>query len=294
MSARILLGGPLAALVLAMACAVATPGRAQAPLTNALADPHATITHPAAESFAAIARRLAGIGADEHVEVDFEGRLDGHDAAALYVDRGGASCASGTEVLIVARPGAAPTIGRVEDDSCFSRPIVGKERSLQFNGPEDALVVRTGVSPSMDGQLWRFTARDGLQLVGSLKFSPQPGTVLSPMSVSSVHYGFEFYRNAGFVSRFRELTGTDADLIMRATQTSDLVRISTDGQYVFSSGCMPHNCRDEAGLLVVDIKNSTVLVAYKPEGRPIKVYPAVGAWPISARQALKAWATPWM
>ncbi len=293
MTMRIPHHGSLAVLVLAVACAVVTPVLAQTPLTISADRPSATASS-GAEGLAEVARRLAGIGTDEHVEVDFEGKLDGHDAVALYVDRSGASCESGTEVLIVARPGGAPAIGQIEDDSCFSRPIVGKERSLQSDGLEDALVVRTEVSPTMDGQLWRFTARDGLKLVGSLKFAPQPGTAMSPASTSAMRYGFELYRNAEFLDRFRGLTGPDAISIMRATSTSEPVHRSTDGRFVVAPGCMPHNCRDEAGMLVVDAQTSAIFVAYKPEGRPIRVYPAVSTWPNPARQALKAWAAPWM
>lgn len=268
------------------------PGWAQGPPTvSASASSPPSMSHP--RRFAATARWLAGIGADERVETDFEGQIDGFDAAALYIDQGGASCESGAEVLVVTRPGAAPAIGRIEDTGCFSRPIVGKEHSVQFGRPEDALVVRTSVSPTMDGQVWRFTAADGLKLVGNLTFAPQPGTAMSPASTIAVRYGFEFYQNAGFIDRFRTLTGADASSIMRATQTAAPVHRSTDGQYVVAPGCMPHNCRDEAGLLVVDTETSVVFVAYKPESRSIKVYPAVGLWPSSARQALKTWAASW-
>ena len=282
-----------AALALMLTGITATPSRAGSPLTISAERP-ATIARPATGRFAATARWLAGIGTDEHVETDFEGKLDGLDAAALYIDQGGASCESGIEVLVVARPGSAPTVGRIEDTGCFSRPVVGKERSPKADGPGDALVVRTAAGPNMDGQLWRFTPTDGLELVGRLSFAPQPGTVLSPTAVDAVRYGFEFYRNAGFLGRFRSLIGADASAIMTATQTSEPVHRSTDGRYVGAPGCMPHNCRDEAGLLVVDTQTSDVLIAYKPENRPIRVYPAVGAWPSPARQALKAWAASWM
>jgi hypothetical protein len=282
----------LGLLATVVAGTLSVPGWAQGPLTVS-AGPSATTPHASSSSFAAKARWLAGIGADERVETDFEGQLDGLDAAALYIDEGGASCESGVEVLVVARPGAAPAIGRIDDTGCFSRPIVGKERSLQFRGPEDALVIRTSVSPTSGGQLWRFTPGDGLKLVGNLTFAPQPGTAMSLASTSSVRYAFQFYDNAEFLERFQSLVGSDATSIMRANQTAAPVNQSSDGRFVVAPGCMPHNCTDEAGLLVVDRQTSSVYVAYKPDGRPIKVYPAVGAWPSSARQALKTWAAPW-
>ena len=281
----------LIAVALIMVGVPTAPGWAQAPLTVS-ASPSPTTPSPTG-SFAATARWLAGIAGDERVETDFEGKLDGFDAAALYIDQGGASCESGVEVLVVARSGAPPVVGRIEDTGCFSRPVVGKERSVQFRGPEDALVIRTTVSPTTDGRVWRFTGADGLKLVGNLTFAPQPGTVMSSKSIDSVRNGFEFYKNEQFLVRFRSLTSSDADLIMRATQTAEPVHRSAEGRYVVAPGCMPHNCSDEAGLLVVDTQTSAVFVAYKPENQPIRVYPAVVSWPSPARQALKGWAAPW-
>jgi hypothetical protein len=249
--------------------------------------------------------------------LDYRGRLFGHevvvakkgfddqlsvDGLALLKE----SVLAVSEVAMVAGVGIAIGSSATGGNMCSPAPFVisfPKGEPPRLDGPLDAcrpvshqvhegdILFARRASPSYEGQRWTWTLDRGFQEAGSTRHTPDPARGWAALRSRHVDHPLGLFDYGEIASRMKALVGSDekAFAAILGGPGSGEFR----GDLFVGKACMAHNCDRTASLVVADIRSRQVFLAWKAEGQPIVVRPAVPEWNSAARQELRSWAQPW-
>jgi hypothetical protein len=145
--------------------------------------------------------------------------------------------------------------------------------------------------PGRPGDRWNWTPDEGFKQIDSVGFKPDDGKGWDALRERKASHPSELFSNAEVAKQIYALLGND-----KAQFEQSITGVgsgSFDGDMFVGSACTPHMCTDEEAILVADIANRSVYLAWKPMNGKIVVRPPVKEWPQKARTALKDWAAKW-
>ncbi len=216
-----------------------------------------------------------------------------------YITFDAAYALSGSLVLI----GSSSAGGNACDGSPFvlSFPAGANPR---FDGPlescaivehrveDDRIEFTTRKVPGRDQERWEWTAKDGIQALSAVAFSPDPAAGWESLRERSISHPSEAFANGAIAASLADLLGSDFGNFQGVMAGVGAGEFKGD-DYVGTS-CRPHMCLDEAGLIFLSGRDRRAYAAWKPEGGKIVVYPSpVKDWPEKAKAELRQWARTW-
>lgn len=199
--------------------------------------------------------------------------VGGTEIALFEVGPGGNLC--GPSTLIVWRgEGEELQTARAGDD-CGSPPPASTGGALYF-------VPHPLPGESMPLQVW--TPQDGLSVMGSLTFSPEPDTSWTDIDTAGLDYMLELFSNeAVYESASRRLGGALTD-VASGLIVSDGVHTLSSG-VLYGSGCVPHACGAANAFMAVDRDGRELYFAQQDGEGGVKTWPA-DEWPADIEHAM--------
>jgi hypothetical protein len=154
---------------------------------------------------------------------------------------------------------------------------------------EDGFVFVERAVPDQDGSVWRFAPGEGLRRLGLLVFRPQPKSSWNDLD-KWLDHPLSLFNVAPVDTAVRKLTGRQfGDLALRLRVASE-VRKKGD-RFLVGTGCQPHACDSDEGLVAIDRKAHGVFLAMR-SGKEMNIWPPLARWPEPLRGELKSWQKP--
>ncbi|SES38226.1 hypothetical protein SAMN03159406_03872 [Rhizobium sp. NFR03] len=217
---------------------------------------------------------------DQYVSIDQLEVVGGTPVAIGTTSAGGNAC-EGAPFIISFPPNANPRIdGPLE--TCF---VVRVEKSA------DMLTFSTAAAPNQPSEKWTWTPAEGLKAVQGDAFVADTEKGWTQLRERTVSHPSELLDYAEIGSEIARMAGSDRELV-----NDILMGVGSGefkGDYFVGTTCSHHMCGDQEGLLVANVPNKKVYLAWRPSGQKIKVNPAVTAWPEKAKAEIREWAAKW-
>jgi hypothetical protein len=207
---------------------------------------------------------------------------DGFEAALFEIHPGNGMCRGGV-VGVNARKG---------EEARFDRRLIDVCAGFDIESQKDSLLLIEKPRVSGAGSLWRFRAKEGLRIVGSLEFTPEPGTgfeILKPELYTTMQ---DLLTNQAIFRKIEALTGVNSKSYLQALtgyiQTAPVFDIQK--RTIFASGCFNEkSCTKLAAFLFVDQKTSNIYLAHKSSSAKPIIYPDISRWPLEVKQQYSLW-----
>lgn len=217
---------------------------------------------------------------DQYVSIDQLEVVGGTPVAIGTSSAGGNAC-EGAPFIVSFPPNANPRIdGPLE--TCF---VVRVEKSA------DMLTFSTAATPNEPSKKWTWTTADGLKVAQGEKFAPDTSKGWTQLRERTVSHPSELLDYAEIGSEIARMAGFDRELV-----NDILMGVGSGefkGDYFVGTTCSRHMCGDQEGLLIADVPNRKIYLAWRPSGQKIKVSPAVTEWSEKARIEIREWAAKW-
>ncbi|MDW9783684.1 hypothetical protein GOB29_03300 [Sinorhizobium meliloti] len=215
-----------------------------------------------------------------YVSIDQIEVVDGIPVVIGTSSMGGNAC-EGSPFIVSFPPDGNP---RVDGplDTCLG---VRVEKSA------DALILSTAAMPNDPGQKWTWTAAAGLKELERETFVADSSKGWAQLRERTVSHPSELLDYAEIGNEIASMAGTDRGLV-----NDILMGVGSGafkGDYFVGVTCSRHMCLDQEGLVIADIQNRKIYLAWKPSGQKIKVQPPVTEWPEEAKVEIREWAAKW-
>lgn len=155
----------------------------------------------------------------------------------------------------------------------------------------DTLVLSTSPTPNEAGEKWVWSAADGLRQLDGEKFVADSSKGWTQLRERTVSHPSELLDYAEIGTDIAAMAGPD-----RALVADILVGVGSGefkGDYFVGRSCSRHMCLDQEGLVIADMQNREIYLAWRPSGQKIKVSPPVSKWPEKAKAEIREWAAKW-
>jgi hypothetical protein len=200
----------------------------------------------------------------------------GQQVALFDAGDGGNQC--GTATVIVWKPENGEVQSVAAGDDCGSPPPAITDQSIYF-------VPYLLPGASKMAQVW--TPTGGLQVAGTLSFTPQPGTGWADLDPAKLDNIVDAFDNEAVYEAGKTLLG-DA---MTDFATGLLVgggTESTASGVFYASGCVPHDCGGADAFMAVDPRGHKLYFAQQSEHPETSTWPSIKSWPADVREAKEA------
>lgn len=207
--------------------------------------------------------------------------LVGTTPAVVGTSSGGGNACEGSPFVVSFPADGAP---RVDGplDTCSG---------VKVEMSEGALVLSTAPNPNEPGQRWRWTPSDGIKEAGNEAFVSDKSKGWPQLRERTASHPADLLDYAEINSQIVRLAGDDASLV-----NDILIGVGSgkyDGDLFIGTSCTRHMCLDQEAIVVADMVNKAIYLAWKPSGHKIKVNPVVNTWPDKPKAALREWAAKW-
>ncbi|AFL52475.1 hypothetical protein ABIE78_001643 [Sinorhizobium fredii] len=149
-------------------------------------------------------------------------------------------------------------------DTCFG---VRVDRSAE------SLTLSTAPTPNKAGEKWIWTASDGLKAVQGDKFVADSSKGWAQLRERTASHPSELLDYVEIGNEIASMAGPDRELV-----NDILMGVGSGefkGDYFVGLTCSRHMCLDQEGLVIADMQNKKIYLAWKPSGQKIKVSPPV-------------------
>lgn len=215
-----------------------------------------------------------------YVSIDQVEVVGGSPVAIGTSSMGGNACEGSPFVISFPPTGNARLDGPL--DTCSG---VSVEKSA------DTLILSTAATPNKAGEKWIWTAAEGLKGIEGEKFVADSSKGWTQLRERTVSHPSELLDYAEIGKEIASMAGPD-----RALVNDILMGVGSGefkGDYFVGLTCSRHMCLDQEGLVIADMQNKKIYLAWKPSGQKIKVNPLVKEWPEKAKAEIREWAAKW-
>lgn len=211
---------------------------------------------------------------DYYVGFDRTVDVGGTEVALFSVGPGGNMC--GPSSVVVWKPADGPLKSARAGADCGSPPPAISDRAIYF-------VPYLLPGESLPVQQW--TPDSGLEIAGTMRFTPQPGTGWDDLNPETLPFLVDVFSNAAIYEAASEMLGDELTFMATSLLVSDGVH-RLDPDIVYGWGCVPHSCGLSNGFMALDMVNRKLYFAQQdgPDGQ--KTWPAEEEWPAEVRNAM--------
>ena len=138
-------------------------------------------------------------------------------------------------------------------------------------------------------QAW--TPENGLEVVGTITYSPQPGTGWKDLDPTKIEYMIEAFKNQAVYDAASQLLGDKLLDLVTGLQTGGNLETAPSG-LLYASGCVPHACGSADAFAAIDPKTQKLYFAQQNDSGGQTTWPALETWPSEARDLMKQELSP--
>ena len=189
--------------------------------------------------------------------------------ALFYLGDGGNACAPSTLIVWRGEDGAVRSLNH-GDDCSTPAPSVG----------DNGIVFVPYLLPGETAPVRNWTPLEGIETVGILHYSPEPGTGWETVAGAEIAHPMDLLRNEALYSAALEMLGAD-DITDYARGLGVASEPRTRGSLISGSGCVPHNCGGADSLIIADTASRKLYLAQQRDGT-IRQWPQASEWPADA------------
>lgn len=204
---------------------------------------------------------------DYHVGFDRTVEVGGTEVALFAVGPGGNMC--GPSSVIVWKLEDSPLeTARAGADCGSPEPAIS----------EGAIYFVPYLLPGDTKPVQQWTPESGLELAGTMSFTPQPDTGWDNLQPETLRYLVDVFSNAAVYEAASDMLSDELTYMATSLLVSDGIhQLTTDIAYGW--GCVPHACGASNGFMAVDMANRKLYFAQQdgPDGQ--KTWPAEEEWP---------------
>jgi hypothetical protein len=206
--------------------------------------------------------------------------INGVGVLVGYLSAGGNACAE--TKFIVSFPKDKPY--RVDGPIGDCRAV---ERSIRSND----ILFFIKPSPSQAGSQWIWTPENGIGPEEKQPYRSIAGKSWNDLRTRQITHPAELFEFADIGAQMRDLLGNDYPEAIRIIDGTGSGAF--DGDSFVGTSIVPHMGDETGALIVADIRERKVFMAWKAQNKKIVVRPDIHEWPVAAKLRLKTWAKPW-
>jgi hypothetical protein len=200
----------------------------------------------------------------------------GQQVALFDAGDGGNQC--GTATVIVWKLENGEIQSATAGDDCGSPPPAITDQSIYF-------VPYLLPGASKIAQIW--TPAGGLQVTGTLSFTPQPGTGWDDLDPAKLYNIVDAFDNEAVYEAATKLLGDAITDVATGLLVGGGTESTPSGVF-YASGCVPHDCGGADAFMAVDPRGHKLYFAQRSENPEPSTWPAIKTWPADVRQAKEA------
>jgi hypothetical protein len=201
--------------------------------------------------------------------------LGGVKVALFSVGGGGNQCAPATVIVWKPEDGDIRTQAIGED--CGAPSAAVTDYSIYF-----VPYLLPGASDIV--QVW--TPYDGLEVVGTIAFAPQPGTGWNDLDRSKLQNIVDSLKNEAVYDAAQQLLGGRLTEVVTGLLTGGGTESTASG-ILYASGCVPHACGSADGFMAVDPHGRKLYFAQEGDKPEPSTWPPFRTWPDEVKEAMK-------
>jgi hypothetical protein len=200
--------------------------------------------------------------------------IGGRQVALFAVGDGGNAC--GTATVIAWKPEGGEIRSDIVGEDCGSPPAAVTDDSIYF---VPYLV------PGESGSVEVWSPDEGVKIVGTLSFTPQPGTQWSDFDPAGLENIADALRNEAVYRAAEKLLGSSLTEVMTGLLVGGGPETLPSG-VVYANGCVPHACGSADAFMAIDIKGKKLYFAQEGDQPEPRTWPALDTWPDDLKQAM--------
>lgn len=192
----------------------------------------------------------------------------GAKVALFAVGDGGNQC--GPAELIVWKPQGGEVKTDAVGEDCGAPPAAVADSSIYFV---------PYLLPGDTNNVTVWSPDTGVEVVGEISYSPQPGTGWQDLDPARFEYIIDSMKNAAVYAEAQKTVGNRLVEVMTALGTGGDTETSPSG-ILYASGCVPHACGAADGFMAIDPKARKLYFALQGEDpKEPSTWPALESWP---------------
>jgi hypothetical protein len=200
--------------------------------------------------------------------------VNGTRVALFAVGDGGNQCGPAEVIVWKGKDGEIQTEAVGED--CGAPPAAISDSSIYFV---------PYLLPGDTNNVQQWSPDTGLEVVGSIAYSPQPGTGWQDLDPAKFEYMIDSMKNAAVYDAAQKLLGDHVLDVVTGLQTGGTTETTPSGIY-YASGCVPHACGGADAFMAIEPKSQKLYFAQEGDSPQPSTWPDFGTWPAEIKELM--------
>jgi len=198
--------------------------------------------------------------------------VSGEPVALFYLGDGGNACGPSTLIVWRNDNGNIETLNY--QDGCDTPAPSISDNGIHFV---------PYLNPGQERPLKRWSKNGGIETVGLIRFTPEPGTGWDSLTAEPITHPTDFFLNEAVYALAANLLGGDMQAYTMGLSVASEPQRLPSGM-LMASGCVPHSCGSNDAFIAIDT-NARALYMAQQNDNGYSFWPAYATWPQTATQA---------
>ena len=163
-------------------------------------------------------------------------------------------------------------------------------RPVSHSIMNDRIEFRTKPMPLDPGNLWAWTAERGFVAGPEIPFVSDSTKGWDDLRARAVNHPGDLFNYGEVAQSIKDVALAEEKIIVPILTGVGSGKFN--GDMYIGSACKPRMCGEQEAIVVADIRNKKIFLAWKVDKKPIVARPALNLWPQSARSAYANWKRP--
>lgn len=212
------------------------------------------------------------LGRNYFAGIDRVVEISGEPVALFYLGDGGNACGPSTLIIWRNDEGDIETFDYTE--GCDTPAPSISDNGIHFV---------PYLNPGEERPLKRWSKYDGVETVGLIRFTPEPGTGWDTLAANPAGHPIDFFQNEEIYTLAAIALGDGLGAYVKGLQVASEPKRLQSG-IVMASGCVPHNCGSADAFIAVDETGRALYMAQQNAGG-YSHWPSLDSWSEPALEA---------
>jgi hypothetical protein len=164
---------------------------------------------------------------------------------------------------------------------------VGNCFPIRYSIRDGGIEFKADALPNKQGVEWRWTPAEGMSPVKEFSFKSKDSNGWTALRSRQISHPSDLLKYKDLSVIWNDLVGADRPQVIQMMSGPGAMEYKTD--FVIGTACIPHACKSDETLILADIPNKQMFLAWKLEKTSAVTRPDINKWPDSAKLEFSRW-----